>query len=130
MDWYYPVLCGALRGASAREHLARHWDRFVVTGYGCRCVDDAPWVTVAESAELVVATARTGNIEAARALFWPLANLRKDDGSYWTGTVLPNEDHWPVESTTWTAGAVLLAADAIFHLSPAATLFGPSSLNP
>jgi hypothetical protein len=37
MDWYYPVLGGAVRGAAGRAHLDRRWDEFVVPGRGARC---------------------------------------------------------------------------------------------
>ena len=42
-----------------------------------------------------------------------MQHLRDDDGSYWTGYVYPDTTRWPVERTTWTAGAVVLAADAL-----------------
>ncbi|MBV9291966.1 MAG: hypothetical protein JO222_05900, partial [Frankiales bacterium] len=45
MDWYYPVLGGAVRGTSAEQRLADRWDEFVVAGLGARCVADQPWVT-------------------------------------------------------------------------------------
>lgn len=32
MDWYYPVLGGALTGAEAEARIAESWDRFVRTG--------------------------------------------------------------------------------------------------
>ena len=64
MDWYYPVLGGALRGAAAAERLARGWDTFVVPGLGVRCVSDQPWVTVAETCELVT---RPRRLRPARA---------------------------------------------------------------
>jgi len=38
MDWYYPVLGGALPGGAAAERIARGWDTFVVPGLGVRCV--------------------------------------------------------------------------------------------
>ena len=55
MDWYYPILGGALRGAQASARIAERWDEFVVDGLGIRCVDDRPWVTGAETCELVMA---------------------------------------------------------------------------
>ena len=48
MEWYYPVLGGALRGGAARSRIDERWDDFVVPGLGIRCVDDRPWVTGAE----------------------------------------------------------------------------------
>ena len=41
-----------------------------------------------------------------------MQHLRDDDGSYWTGLVFADGVRWPVERTTWTAAAVVLAADA------------------
>ena len=46
-----------------------------------------------------------------------------EDGSWWTGYVFPDDAFWPDEKPTWTAGAVLLAADALFDLTPASALF-------
>jgi hypothetical protein len=58
-----------------------------------------------------------------------MQHLRADDGSYWTGFVYPDDARWPVERTTWTAAAVVLAADALAGASPAAGLFAePAAL--
>ena len=35
--------------------------------------------------------------------------LRERDGSYWTGLVYSDGKRWPVERTTWTGAAVVLA---------------------
>ncbi|MBW3667966.1 MAG: prenyltransferase, partial [Actinobacteria bacterium] len=32
MDWYYPVLCGAVTGAAAHARMAERWDEFVMEG--------------------------------------------------------------------------------------------------
>jgi hypothetical protein len=55
MDWYYPVMTGALRGQAAGERLDARWETFVMPGRGCRCVADKPWVTTAETCELILA---------------------------------------------------------------------------
>jgi hypothetical protein len=52
-----------------------------------------------------------------------MQHLRDDDGSYWTGLVYADDARWPVERTTWTAAAVVLAADALSGATPASTLF-------
>ena len=109
MDWYYPVLCGAVRERAARVRLTGDWDRFVVPGLGVRCVADRPWVTGAETCELVVALAALGETGRAARLFATVATLRHADGSYWTGYAYPSAQLWPDERPTWTAGAVLLA---------------------
>ncbi|WP_457009002.1 prenyltransferase [Geodermatophilus sp. SYSU D00965] len=123
MDWYYPVLTGAVSGAAATERLAADWDRFVVPGLGARCVADRPWVTGAETCELALALAAAGQPDAALEQVAAMQHLRHDDGSYWTGFVYPDDARWPVERTTWTAAAVVLAADALSGASPASGLF-------
>ncbi|MDH6519421.1 hypothetical protein M2159_005714 [Streptomyces sp. SAI-090] len=45
MDWYYPVLGGALTGVEAKSRIEEGWERFVVPGLGVRCVVPNPWVT-------------------------------------------------------------------------------------
>jgi hypothetical protein len=128
MDWYYPVLAGAVTGDSAAELLAAGWDTFVVPGLGARCVADRPWVTGAETCELALALA-AGHPSAALEQLAAMQHLRHDDGSYWTGYVYPDDARWPVERTTWTAGAVVLAADALAGASDAAGLFAdPAAL--
>ena len=42
MEWYYPVLGGALRGEAAQARIDERWDDFVVPGLGIRCVDHRP----------------------------------------------------------------------------------------
>ena len=123
MDWYYPVLGGAVTGAAARDRLAADWDRFVVPGLGARCVADRPWVTGAETCELALALAAAGQRDAAIEQLAAMQHLRHDDGSYWTGLVYADDARWPVERTTWTAAAVVLAADALSGATTAAGLF-------
>ena len=52
-----------------------------------------------------------------------MQHLRDDDGSYWTGYVFADDARWPVERTTRTAAAVVLAADALSGATPASGLF-------
>lgn len=123
MDWFYPVLGGVLEGEQARRRLAARWDTFVEPGLGCRCVADRPWVTVAESCELTLALLASGNRRSAGEVFSWLHDLRHEDGSYWTGYVFPDEAIWPEERPTWTAAAILLAADALTGATAASELF-------
>ena len=55
MDWYYPVLCGIHNKQDSKKIINERWDEFVVPGLGCKCVSEEPWVTVAESCELILA---------------------------------------------------------------------------
>jgi hypothetical protein len=123
MDWYYPVLSGALR-EDARAHLEARRDVFVMDGFGVRCVSDRPWITAAETCECALAHLAIGDPGGARELFSWAQRMRLDDGRYWTGTVFPEEVHFPEgETSTYTAAAVVLAADALSGASAAAGLF-------
>jgi hypothetical protein len=123
MDWYYPVLGGAVTGPAAQERLDAAWDTFVVPGLGIRCVSDHPWVTGAETCELALALAVAGRRDDGLEQLAAMQHLRDEEGAYLTGFVYPDDAIWPVERTTWTAGAVVLAADALSGASPAAGLF-------
>lgn len=128
MDWYYPVLGGALRGQAGRTRIARGWREFVVGGIGARCVNDQPWVTGAETCELVLTLDALGEARAAHDLFTAIQHLRERDGSYWTGLVFSDGKRWPVERTTWTAAAVVLAADALSNSTPGSGIFRAEGL--
>jgi len=123
MDWYYPVLGGALRGGEADARLAGGWRTFVVEGLGVRCVADRQWVTVAESCELVLTLDAIGRRAEARRLLEWLTPLRGPGGHYSTGITFPEAELWPDERPTWTSAAVLLAADALCGGSRTAGLF-------
>ncbi|MGE5695194.1 MAG: prenyltransferase [Candidatus Sericytochromatia bacterium] len=128
MDWYYPILGGAMRGPAATARIERRWSEFVVTGLGVRCVADRPWVTGAETCELVMALDAIGYHGAAVEQFTAMQHLREEDGSYWTGLVFADGKRWPEERTTWTGAAVILAADALSVATPASGLFRGADL--
>lgn len=128
MDWYYPILGGALRGEAAYERIGGDWDRFVVPGLGVRCVSERPWVTGAETCELALALCAIGERARAAEVFADMQHLRHHDGSYWTGYVYPDDARWPEERTTWTAGAVLLAAAVLSGEPVTSAVFGGSGL--
>jgi len=115
MDWYYPVLGGAVRGAAGRALIEARWDEFVVPGLGVLCVGTNPWVTGAETCELVLALDALGDRERALRILADVQHLRTESGGYWTGYVYPDDVRWPGEQTTYTAAAVILAVDALAH---------------
>jgi hypothetical protein len=123
MDWYYPVLGGALHGRAASTRIAHGWDTFVVPGLGVRCVSDQPWVTVAETCELVISLDAIGQRNRAAEVLATVEHLRHEDGSYWTGWQYVNEAHFPAERSSWTSAAVVLAADALAGFSGGAGIF-------
>ena len=123
MDWYYPILCGVYDDKEGISIIDSKWSDFIVLGMGCKCVVEEPWVTVAESSELVIALVKLGLIEKAEYIFNSLHQWRDEDGLYWTGYVYTDEKFWPVEKPTWTAGAVLLAADSLYRFTRGSELF-------
>ena len=124
MDWYYPVLAGALIGERARGRLTTHWSRYVMDGYGVRCVSTNDWVTAAETAETVLSLDAVGWGERALGLLAETNRHRCLDGSYFTGLAYPQEITFPhAETTSYTTAAILLAVDAVTNSSPAAGLF-------
>jgi hypothetical protein len=52
-----------------------------------------------------------------------MQHLRDPDGSYWTGWQFVNRAHFPNEQSSWTAAAVILAADALSGASGGAGIF-------
>jgi hypothetical protein len=123
MDWYYPVLGGAVRGPDATARLAAGWPDFVVPGLGVRCVRDEPWVTGAETCELVLALDAIGDRPRAVEMFAEVQFLRDPDGAYWTGWQFANQQHFPNERSAYTSAAVILAADALSGTSGGSGLF-------
>ena len=123
MEWYYPVLGGALRGAAAKARIDDRWHDFVVPGLGIRCVDHRPWVTGAETCELVMALDAMGDSTRAHEQFAAMHHLRESDGSYWTGLVFADGKRWPEERTTWTGAAMILAADALSSTTAGSGIF-------
>ena len=90
MDWYYPVLTGALSGTVATERLQTRFDEFALEDHGVRCVSDQPWVTTAETCECAMAFLAIGDEEMAQA-FESIKPLRDSDGAYFTGMVFPED---------------------------------------
>jgi hypothetical protein len=132
MDWYYPVLGGAVRGAAADRLLTADWDTFVVPGLGVRCVRDEPWVTGAETCELAMALDAIGQRDRAVELFGQIQFLRAADGGYWTGWQFRTAKHYPHEQSSYTAAAIVLAADALAATgaTPAARVFADAAAGP
>jgi hypothetical protein len=143
MDWYYPVLTGALTGERAKARMADRWDEFAMEGLGIRCVSDEPWVTASETAECALAYAAIGDVSTATDLLTWVRPHRNEShsglpltdtpnvaapGAYWTGIVHPNNGGERVlfpfdEHTSYTAAAIVLAVDGITQTTQASNLF-------
>jgi hypothetical protein len=129
MDWYYPILGGVLRGYPANARVAAGWSTFAVESRGLRCVSDRPWITAAETCEMVMALDAIGAHEQARVLFRSVQFLRTESGGYWTGAHFEGAEFraagqlYPEEQPTWNSAAVVLAANALAGTGPTAGLF-------
>ena len=70
-----------------------------------------------------MACCNSGHLDAARRLFADIQRFQLEDGSWWTGYVFKEDLHWPDERPTWTAAAILLAADALYEITPGHSIF-------
>jgi len=122
MDWYYPVLSGALEPAIAAQRIEARWHDFVAPDLGCLCVSDEPWITVAETAELALALISIGDEDRASELLSRVETVRDDDGVFWMGWQSEENIYWPRERPSWTQAAVILAADALSPKHPGSRL--------
>ena len=123
MDWYYPILCGAISGKAAEKRIERQWPLFTIPGWGIKCVSDQPWLTMAETAEFVLALAAMGEFETALRVYAWIYDKKYADGAFWTGVTYPDRVIYTEEKTAWTGAAVLLAADILYDLTQASGLF-------
>ena len=131
MDWYYPIFSGALREDAGERRLADAWERHVMEGLGVRCVSTSDWVTAAETAECVLTLDALGRTGEALELFATTGRHRRDDGAYWTGIAYPDRVTFPDrETTSYTAAAIILAADALTSSSGASGVFRHGELEP
>ncbi|PIE61479.1 MAG: phenyltransferase domain-containing protein [Desulfobacterales bacterium] len=127
MYWFYPILTGALRGEKAEARIDRYWGKYMVEDQGCRCVSDEPWVTIAETCELVLALHAMGRKQKAGIVFSWIQNRVFEDDTFWCGYTYPDMVIWPEEKISWTNAVVLMAADALYGLTPASQLFAHDS---
>jgi hypothetical protein len=124
MDWYYPIFSGALRGEAGERRIDGGFERHVMEGLGVRCVSTNDWVTAAETAECVLSLDALGLTSRALELFHCTSLHRRSDGAYWTGIAYPDRVTFPDrETTSYTAAAVILAADALTSSSGASGIF-------
>ncbi len=123
MDWYYPALCSVINGREAVSRINDAWDKFIVHGRGSVCNLEKQWVTAAETSELAIALAVHGEYERSAMVYNWIHLMRDEDGAYWYGVAFPENEIWPMEKPTWTAAAVVLAADMLNRSSATNLLF-------
>jgi hypothetical protein len=113
MAWYYPALMGISTFKQAKQQIDEQWNDFIIDGWGCKCTLDQPWVTIAETCELIMALVKIGDKRRANILLRWVLDQRDLDGGFWTGIKLPEKIIYPPdEKNTWTTAAVILATMA------------------
>ena len=128
MDWYYPALSGVFTPAECAARLQDGAARFVAPDVGCRCVEDEPWVTAAETAELSLAWCAAGDLGQAERFFNLARAVADDSGALWMGWQMEERIFWPRERPSWTQAAAILAADAVYEVTPAARVLTAPAL--
>ena len=124
MDWYYPILCGVIDGEDGLKRVNESWHKFVVKDLGCKCVEEEPWVTAAESCELVLALNKISEKDKAEVIFKDVLNLADPKTNlFWTGYVFADKKYWPIEKPSWTAAAVILAANSLYKFTKSSDFF-------
>ena len=124
MDAYYPILCGVIDGEDGLKRVNESWHKFVVKDLGCKCVEEEPWVTAAESCELVLALNKISEKDKAEVIFKDVLNLADPKTNlFWTGYVFADKKYWPIEKPSWTAAAVILAANSLYKFTKSSDFF-------
>ena len=124
MDWYYPILAGIYNESEAIKKINSKWNMFINEDFGCRCVSDRPWITVAETSELIITLNKIDETKKAKDLFEKVSELKDPkDNIFWMGYVFDDGKYWPIEKPTWTAAAYILAANALNGFNSAGDFF-------
>ena len=114
MDSYYPFLAGLNENY---QHLTKDIGKFYVEGLGVKCVIEEPWVTFAESSELIVALCRANNFKMAEQIFNDITKFKDNEGILPTGYQYAEKIFWPEERSSWTNAAYIIAADCLFDIT-------------
>ena len=114
MDWYYPVLGGAVRGDEADALLAARWDEFVVPGLGRPLRLDQPVGHRRRDLRAGAGPRRARRPRARAGGCSPTCSTcARTTAATGPATSTPTGVNWPAEHSTYTAAAVVLAADAL-----------------
>ena len=130
MDWYYPLLAGVASAKRVKALTTKINNSFWIQGLGIKCVEDEPWVTVAETSECSIAFKKIGENEIAEELLQNAISIVDDKSIPFMGWQFEEKIYWPNEKPTWTSAACILAADAVNNLTTASALFLKEQFKP
>lgn len=114
MDFYYPFLAGLNENY---QYLKDEMRKFHVESLGIKCVIEEPWVTFAESSELIIALCRANDFKMAEQIFNEITNFKDSEGILPTGYQYAEKIFWPEEKSSWTNAAYVIAADCLFDVT-------------
>ena len=123
MDWYYPIISGCLNNNEKSFYIKNVFDKFYKEGLGVKCVIEEPWITVAETCEFIIALIIVGRIEDAERLLIDVINISDEAGIPYMGWQYEENIFWPNEKPSWTAAALIIAADSVLNFTDASDLF-------
>jgi len=117
MDSYYPIISGVLLDYEKEKYIKKIFKDFYVEGIGVKCVVDEPWVTVAETSEFIISLVISNELEEAKKILVEVMNISDSNDIPFMGWQYVENIFWPEEKPSWTAAALILAADSIFDFS-------------
>ena len=128
MDWYYPIISGALSNYEKDKYIKKIFKDFYIEGIGVKCVVEEPWVTVAETSEFIVSLVISNKIEEAKKILIEVMNVSDANDIPYMGWQYEENIFWPEEKPSWTAAALILAADSIYDFSKGSDILKKNQL--
>jgi hypothetical protein len=128
MDWYYPIISGVLSDSEKDKYIKKIYKDFYIEGIGVKCVVEEPWVTVAETSEFIVSLVISNEIDEAKKLLIEVMNISDLNDIPYMGWQYEENIFWPEEKPSWTAAALILAADSIYDFSSGSDILKENQL--
>ena len=129
MDSYYPILSGCLDKNEIKVYVNKIFKDFYVKDIGIKCVIEEPWVTVAETSEFIISLMLHGDQDKSKELLTDVLNITDLNKIPYMGWQYEENIFWPDEKPSWTAAALIIAADTVLNFSNASNLFLKNQLS-
>ena len=123
MDSYYPILSGCLNENEIKSYIDKIFSNFYVDKIGIKCVIEEPWVTVAETSEFIISLMISGDLDKSKELLIDVLSICDENKIPFMGWQYEENIFWPNEKPSWTAAALIIAADSVMNFSNASDLF-------
>ena len=128
MDSYYPIISGVLLDYEKQKYIKKIFKDFYVEGIGVKCVVDEPWVTVAETSEFIISLVISNELKEAKKILFEVMNVSDANDIPYMGWQYEENIFWPEEKPSWTAAALILAADSIYDFSTGSDILKKNQL--